>query len=220
MQSFEKEEKSNGNVQFVLKESTRYARGQYAIQLSYYKGKSCRSFNVLDNNNGKQVSLPDDVFETMNNQYFTINKAVDEIKKSNQGPPSPELITHYHTTDHKITSQEAEDKFSTLPWPTTQSPQSSSTQASTVGVKSTSHPTTVTTKKSAKTTDEHEEGISSTVTILISWLERDNMCTKKGDTSLPKYKDIQIDGENWDEELEPLPGEKYYGFIADRKKQN
>uniref|UniRef100_A0A8W8MJY3 Uncharacterized protein n=1 Tax=Magallana gigas TaxID=29159 RepID=A0A8W8MJY3_MAGGI len=57
--------------------------------------------------------------------------------------------------------------FSTLPWPTTQSPQSSSTQASTVGVKSTSHPTTVTTEKSAKTTDEHEEGISSTVTILI-----------------------------------------------------
>lgn len=52
------------------------------------------------------------------------------------------------------------------------------------------------------------------------WLERDNMCTKKGDTSLPKYKDIQIDGENWDEELEPFPGEKYYGFIADIKKQN
>lgn len=24
------------------------------------------------------------------------------------------------------------------------------------------------------------------------WLEWDNMCTKKGDTSLPKYKDIQI----------------------------
>lgn len=71
-------------------------------------------------------------------------------------------ITHYHTTDHKITSQEAEYKvenihqlrviiltnltiifkkcklffqFSTLPWPTTQSPQSSTTQASTVGVK-------------------------------------------------------------------------------------
>lgn len=122
MQSFEKEEKSNGNVQFVLKESTRYVRGQYAIQLSYYKGKvylhlqgkwyfelnnvnlqrqywiyilkSCLSFNVLDNNNGKQVSLPDDVFETMNNQYFTINKAVDIIKKSNQGPPSPELVSY------------------------------------------------------------------------------------------------------------------------------
>nr|XP_034322330.1 uncharacterized protein LOC105321443 [Crassostrea gigas] len=76
-------------------------------------------------------------------------------------------ITHYHTTDHKITSQEAEDKFSTLPWPTTQSPQSSSTQASTVGVKvcSTSHPTTVNTEKSAKTTDEHEEGISSTLSV-------------------------------------------------------
>lgn len=46
------------------------------------------------------------------------------------------------------------------------------------------------------------------------------MCTKKGDTSLPKYKDIQIDGENWDEELEPFPGKKYYGFIPDIKKQN
>ncbi|XP_052691897.1 uncharacterized protein LOC128169904 [Crassostrea angulata] len=91
MQSFEKDEKSNGNVQFVLKESTRYARGQYAIKLSYYNGKVY--LHLQDNNNGKQVSLPDDIFDTMNNLFFTINKAVDEIKKSNQGPPSPELVS-------------------------------------------------------------------------------------------------------------------------------
>lgn len=28
------------------------------------------------------------------------------------------------------------------------------------------------------------------------WLECDNICTKKGDTSLPKYSEIQIEGEN------------------------
>uniref|UniRef100_A0A8W8MJT2 Uncharacterized protein n=1 Tax=Magallana gigas TaxID=29159 RepID=A0A8W8MJT2_MAGGI len=111
MQSFEKEEKSNGNVQFVLKESTRYARGQYAIKPSYYKGKSCLSFNVLYNNNGKQVSLPDDVFETMNNQFFTINKAVDEIKKSNQGPPSPELLVMTPRKKKRVVDLDGDDEF-------------------------------------------------------------------------------------------------------------
>lgn len=39
MQSFEREEKPNGGVQFVLKESAKYVKGQYAIQLSFYKGE-------------------------------------------------------------------------------------------------------------------------------------------------------------------------------------
>ena len=39
MQSFEREEKANGGIQFVPKESTKYVKGQYAIQLSFYKGK-------------------------------------------------------------------------------------------------------------------------------------------------------------------------------------
>ena len=39
MQSFEREEKANGGIQFVLKESTKYVKGQYAIKLSFYKGK-------------------------------------------------------------------------------------------------------------------------------------------------------------------------------------
>lgn len=38
-QMFEREDKSNGSIQFLLKESTKYKKGQYAIQLSYYKGK-------------------------------------------------------------------------------------------------------------------------------------------------------------------------------------
>nr|XP_011418019.2 uncharacterized protein LOC105321452 [Crassostrea gigas] len=109
MQSFEKEEKSNGNVQFVLKESTRYVRGQYAIQLSYYKGKVY--LHLQDNNNGKQVSLPDDVFETMNNQYFTINKAVDEIRKSNQGPPSPELLVMTPRKKKRVVDLDGDDEF-------------------------------------------------------------------------------------------------------------
>uniref|UniRef100_A0A8W8ML09 Uncharacterized protein n=1 Tax=Magallana gigas TaxID=29159 RepID=A0A8W8ML09_MAGGI len=109
MQSFEKEEKSNGNVQFVLKESTRYARGQYAIQLSYYKGEVY--LHLQDNNNGKQVSLPDDVFETMNNLFFTINKAVDEIKKSNQGPLSPELLVMTPRKKKRVVDLDGDDEF-------------------------------------------------------------------------------------------------------------
>lgn len=49
------------------------------------------------------------------------------------------------------------------------------------------------------------------------WLERDKMCTKKGDTSLPKYEEVQIDGENWDEEIEPFYSEKYCGPIPEIK---
>lgn len=36
-QMFEREDKNNGSIQFLLKESTKYQKGQYAIQLSYYK---------------------------------------------------------------------------------------------------------------------------------------------------------------------------------------
>lgn len=38
-QMFEREDKSNGSVQFLLKESSKYQKGQYAIQLIFYKGK-------------------------------------------------------------------------------------------------------------------------------------------------------------------------------------
>ena len=38
-QMFEREDKSNGSVQFLLKESSNYQRGQYATQLSFYEGK-------------------------------------------------------------------------------------------------------------------------------------------------------------------------------------
>lgn len=50
------------------------------------------------------------------------------------------------------------------------------------------------------------------------WLERDKMCTKKkGDISLPKYEEVQIDGENWDEEIEHFCSEKYCGPIPEIK---
>lgn len=39
--------------------------------------------------------------------------------------------------------------------------------------------------------------------------------TKKSDTSLPKYSEIQIEGENWDDELEPFCNEKYCGAIPE-----
>lgn len=45
------------------------------------------------------------------------------------------------------------------------------------------------------------------------WLERDYICTKKSDTSLPKYSEIQIEEENLDDELEPFCNEKYCGAI-------
>lgn len=38
-QIFEREDKINGRIQFLLKESTKYQNGQYVIQLSYCKGK-------------------------------------------------------------------------------------------------------------------------------------------------------------------------------------
>lgn len=50
------------------------------------------------------------------------------------------------------------------------------------------------------------------------WLERDNICKKKGDTSFPKYSEIQIEGENWNDELEPFCNEKYCGAIPELKK--
>lgn len=40
---------------------------------------------------------------------------------------------------------------------------------------------------------------------------------KKGDTSLPQYEEVQIDGENWDEEIEPSCSEKYCGPIPEIK---
>ena len=33
------------------------------------------------------------------------------------------------------------------------------------------------------------------------WLGRNKNCIKRGDTSIPKYKDIEIEGENWDNEV-------------------
>ncbi|XP_062614627.1 uncharacterized protein LOC134276380 isoform X2 [Saccostrea cucullata] len=108
-QSFEREDKSNGTTQFVLKESTRYQRGQYAIQLSYYKGKVY--LHLQDNNNGRQVSIPDDVFETMNNQFYTINKAVEDVRKANAGPPSPELLVMTSRKKKRVVDLDGDDEF-------------------------------------------------------------------------------------------------------------
>lgn len=36
------------------------------------------------------------------------------------------------------------------------------------------------------------------------WLRNGKLCVKGDDTSLPKYDKIFIDGENWDEKLEPF----------------
>lgn len=53
------------------------------------------------------------------------------------------------------------------------------------------------------------------------WLERDKNCTKKGNTSLPNYKDFPISSEeNWDEELEPFCGENFLGLVPDVKKKD
>lgn len=52
-----------------------------------------------------------------------------------------------------------------------------------------------------------------------AWLERDLTCSKKGNTSLPKYEDVNIsDGENWDEELEPFYSKNFLGLVSDIKK--
>lgn len=50
------------------------------------------------------------------------------------------------------------------------------------------------------------------------WQRKGKLCLKGGDTSLPKYDEIHIDGENWDEELEPFCSEKYSGPIPEIKK--
>ena len=48
------------------------------------------------------------------------------------------------------------------------------------------------------------------------WLERDNTCIKKGDTSLPNYKEFGIPQlENWDDVLEPICG----GLVSEFKKK-
>jgi hypothetical protein len=47
------------------------------------------------------------------------------------------------------------------------------------------------------------------------WLERNKMCIKKGDTSLPKYKDIEIKEDNWDNEVERFISERHCRFIPD-----
>lgn len=52
-----------------------------------------------------------------------------------------------------------------------------------------------------------------------AWLERDLTCSKKGNTSLPKYEDVNIsNGENWDEELEPFYSKNFLGLVSDIKK--
>ncbi|XP_061171011.1 uncharacterized protein LOC133180530 [Saccostrea echinata] len=109
MQTFEKEEKSNGSIQFVLKESNKYVRGQYAVQMSYYRGKVY--LHLQDNNNGKKASFPDDVFEAMNNPYYTIKRAVEEVRKTNEGPPSPELLVVATRKKRRVVDLEGEDDF-------------------------------------------------------------------------------------------------------------
>lgn len=49
--------------------------------------------SLVDNNNGRQMSLPDEIFDCLYEQYFTIHKAVEDVKKENQGPPSPQLVS-------------------------------------------------------------------------------------------------------------------------------
>ena len=39
------------------------------------------------------MSLPEEIFDCLYKQYFTIHKAVDDVKKENQGPPSPQLVS-------------------------------------------------------------------------------------------------------------------------------
>ena len=51
-------------------------------------------------------------------------------------------------------------------------------------------------------------------------MENGKSCVIKGDTSLPKYNELHIEGENWGDELEPFFSEKYCGYIPDIKKQN
>lgn len=49
------------------------------------------------------------------------------------------------------------------------------------------------------------------------WKEIKCVQKKKGDISLPKYEEVQIDGENWDEEIEHFCSEKYCGPIPEIK---
>ncbi|XP_062584578.1 uncharacterized protein LOC134246262 [Saccostrea cucullata] len=108
-QSFEREDKSNGTIQFVLKESTKYQRGQYAIQLSYYKGKVY--LHLQDNNNGRQMSLPDEIFDCLYEQYYTIHKAVEDVRKENQGPPSPQLLVMTPRKRKRVVDLDGDDEF-------------------------------------------------------------------------------------------------------------
>lgn len=39
------------------------------------------------------MSLPDEIFDCLYEQYYTIHKAVEDVKKENQGPPSPQLVS-------------------------------------------------------------------------------------------------------------------------------
>ena len=39
------------------------------------------------------MSLPEEIFDCLYEQYFTNHKAVDDVKKENQGPPSPQLVS-------------------------------------------------------------------------------------------------------------------------------
>nr|XP_022297863.1 uncharacterized protein LOC111107143 [Crassostrea virginica]XP_022297864.1 uncharacterized protein LOC111107143 [Crassostrea virginica] len=108
-QLFEREDKPNGAIQFILKESRAYQKGQYAIQMSYYRGKVYLHFQ--DNNNGKQMSLPDDLFDALYEQYFSMKVAVDEVRKQNQGPPSPQLLAVASRKKRRVVDLEEDDEF-------------------------------------------------------------------------------------------------------------
>ncbi|XP_062609454.1 uncharacterized protein LOC134271238 [Saccostrea cucullata] len=108
-QMFEREAKSNGSIQFLLKESTKYQKGQYAIQLSYYKGKVY--LHLQNNNNGRQTSLPVEIFDCLYEQYYTIHKAVEDVKKDSQGPPSPQLLVMTPRKRKRIVDLDRDHEF-------------------------------------------------------------------------------------------------------------
>lgn len=48
-----------------------------------------------------------------------------------------------------------------------------------------------------------------------NWLENGKFCVRKGNTSLPKYEDLTLEGENWDNELEPFISKKYCAAVSE-----
>ena len=77
-QMFENEDKSNGSVQSLLKESSKYQRGQYAIQLSFYKDKvylhlQCKQIHYIEN----RVDFLCTFFSTFFLQVISLSLLVD-----------------------------------------------------------------------------------------------------------------------------------------------